>query len=163
MLVYNFWQLVNSLPQFDALFTDLPIDSHHTILLCLVDELNLLHSLDLFGEQLITLCPQFDQFSAIGALKRRISDVLARFIVLLDEEPRFDQYDPALFVARFAPDGLKAVIFGLPALVAKDVQFGSTEIQLKLVVDITSLLLERLLEAVESFLKIFLLVLARFN
>lgn len=161
VLVYNFWQLMDSLSEFDALFTDLPIDGHHTILLCFVDELNFLHSFDLFGELLITLRPHFGQFSAIGALKRRISDVLARLIVLLNEEPRFDQYDPALFVARFAPDCLKAVIFRLSALVAKDVQFGSTEIQIKLVADITSLLLKRLLETVESFLKIFLLILAR--
>ena len=148
VLFDNFRQFVNSLPQFDTLFTDLPIDGHHPVLLCLVNELNFLHSLNLLGKMLIALRPHFGQFRAVRALKRRISNVLTRLIKLLDEEPRFDQYDPGLFVAWFAPDRLKAVIFGLSALVAKDVQFGAAKVKIKLVTYIPSLLLERLLEAV---------------
>ena len=53
---------------------------------------------------------------------------------------------------------LQAVILGVAELATEDVQLGTAKVQLELVVNVVRLLLQSLVEAIEGFLEVFLLV-----
>ena len=58
VLIDDFGQLVHSLAKLDAFITNCFVDGHHSVLLALVDQLDLLHSLHFLGEELVALFPQ---------------------------------------------------------------------------------------------------------
>jgi hypothetical protein len=64
-------------------------------------------------------------------------------------------------LATFAFDSLQAVIFSMPTLIAQNVKFSPPQVKLEFALFVTSALSERLVEAIECFLKVFLLIFAR--
>ena len=98
MLIMHFWQVMDTLSQFDAFLTDHPVNSHHACIVALLDNLNLLDSRNLLLHMLIALGSQIGQLLAIGHFKRGVSYVLASFIPLLNKETRPHEQDPALLI-----------------------------------------------------------------
>ena len=159
MLLDNFWELMNFLTQFDTFFSNHTIDGHHAVLLRLVDQLNFLDSFDLFGKLLIALSAHLSQLLAVGTLKRCISDEFRGFVPLFYEESRLNENNPALFLATLTFISLQAVFLGLTILSSDNVKLSTTKVKLKFILNVTSLLLESLVKAMQGFLEVFLFVL----
>ncbi len=68
VLVNHLRQLMDTLAQFDATLANGAINSHHLVLLRLINDINLFNFLDFFSEVLIALGSQLCQLSAIWAL-----------------------------------------------------------------------------------------------
>ena len=85
-LIDDLRQLVNFLSELDPFLSDVAINGYHPVLACLMDNFNLLHSLDFLRQVFVTLGPQLNQFGAVLDLKRGVSDILASFIPFLDKE-----------------------------------------------------------------------------
>ena len=86
MLIDDFRKLMDFLSELNPFLSDVAINGYHPVLTCLMDNFNLLHSLDFLRQVFITLGPQLNQFCTVLDLKRGVSDILASFIPFLDKE-----------------------------------------------------------------------------